>query len=144
MSEDSEHPMVTTTDRQTALELAFVGMAMGIGRHDPALLRLVVEGVEFMRVYAARMQSPAVGAHFDPLLGFLRAMRDGETPSQALSLLLLMNADAAPHQRDALQTWIAQATSEELGSDISDLMQRLRAKAAPSPPAKRKPRKPRK
>lgn len=60
------------------------------------------------------------------MLQRLDAMSDGSRPRVPLQMMMAMHLDAGAERRDALTTWISQATNEEIVGDIQSMLHKLR------------------
>lgn len=105
--------------RQTAGELMLVSLALAIAESGQAPMAKIVEMMEFMRAFADVTESAEVAEAFDPTLERLRVARASEPrPRSAFALLLAMHVTEEPRLRDALRTWLATATEEELTDEL--------------------------
>src|SRR3990167_2219481 len=59
-------------ERQDAIELMFVGLAIALHESGSAPLPKTVEAIEFIRLFAEMTESPAVSEKFGPTLDRLR------------------------------------------------------------------------
>jgi len=113
-------------ERQDAIELMFVGLAIALHESGSAPLPKTVEAIEFIRLFAEMTESPAVSEKFGPTLDRLRVARDdGARPRTSFLRLLAMHATTQPRLRDALRSWLSQATPDEIADDLKDLLGKL-------------------
>ena len=139
MEKDTADLLIAAEQRQTTMELAFIGMAAAIAEHDKPLLGSIIKSLEFMRVWASVQRSKEVADGFLPLLEWLHAL-NASVPNPLSSFALDLHAAAATpkHLRAARETWLAMATPEEIASELNDQLKTLLAKSKPTPKEKRK------
>lgn len=118
-------------ERQDAVELMFVGLAIALHENGSVSLSKTVEAVEFMRLFAEMTESTAVAEKFDPTLDRLRSAREsGSRPRASLLPLIAMYAETETRLRDALRTWLSQATQDEIAEDLSELLNKFQPPTA--------------
>lgn len=113
-------------ERQSAIELMFVGLVLGVAEQKQCDMPAIVRSLEFMQLFSRTCESTEVAARFEPTLDRLRAARDSEphhrTPFVALLAKLALEDT---HTKEALKTWLSMATPEELDEDLAEMLRHL-------------------
>ncbi|MCC7484592.1 MAG: hypothetical protein IT529_06340 [Burkholderiales bacterium] len=114
--------------RMAAIEFMILGLAIAVAENERTPMSKIVEALEFMKLFARFDESPQTAECFEETLHRLRAAQDFESRPRTAFVLLLANlATTQPRLRDALRTWLAMATPEELAEDLKDLLAKLQA-----------------
>ncbi len=121
----NKEPIDLLLARQDGMEYALLGIALALSETAKIPMTRIVDVMQFMTVYAAVTHSTAASEVPLRLLERLRACAQmPDDPRKPLAAHLLMHADAGPHVRDAVHTWLAQATHDEITEDLAALLRK--------------------
>ncbi|SBW09270.1 hypothetical protein KL86APRO_12556 [uncultured Alphaproteobacteria bacterium] len=107
------------------------GLVLALNRKEIIGLREAAEVLTVVETYVRHTETEAATIPLRSSIGFLEAMLETPEldPLKALLISALLHADAGKAMKRPLQTWLSEATEDEIAQELDQLVSRLQSRS---------------